>query len=143
MNNGHFYYPMPQNEPVLGYAPGSKERDALQKALKELKAQPADIPMYIGAEEVRTGEKVSLHAPHEHAHVLGYFHKGDASHATKAIQAALAAKQQWAGLSWANRASIFLKAADLIATKYRAVLNAATMLGQMRGSSAGSPPVGP
>ena len=132
MSQGHFYYPMPQNEPVLGYAPGTKEREALQQALKELKAKPADIPMYIGAEEVRTGEKVTIHPPHEHAFVLGHFHKGDAAHVSKAIQAALAAKQQWADLSWANRASIFLKAADLIATKYRARINAATMLGQSK-----------
>jgi 1-pyrroline-5-carboxylate dehydrogenase len=132
MNNGHFYYPMPQNEPVLGYAPGTKEREALQQALKELKAQPVDIPMYIGAEEVRTGEKVALHPPHEHARVLGYFHKGDAAHVSRAIQAALSAKQQWANLSWAGRAGIFLKAADLIATKYRAEINAATMLGQSK-----------
>lgn len=123
---------MPQNEPVLGYAPGTKEREALQKALKELKAQQADIPMYIGAQEVRTGDKVSLHPPHEHKHVLGHFHKGSTGDFSRAVQAALDAKKHWAGLSWENRANIFLKAAELIATKYRSQINAATMLGQSK-----------
>jgi 1-pyrroline-5-carboxylate dehydrogenase len=132
MSAGDFYCPLPANEPVLGYAPGSKEKDLLQKALKEMKAAQADIPMYIGGEEVRTGKKTSLHPPHEHRHVLGHFHLGDAGHFSKAIEAALKARQAWADLSWANRANIFLKAADLLATKYRYQVNAATMLGQSK-----------
>jgi len=132
MNNGYFYYPMPGNEPVLSYAPGTKERDLLQKALKELKARPVDIPMYIGGTEIRTGDKVTLRPPHEHAHILGHFHKGEASHFTQAVQAALKAKEQWAAISWENKANIFLKAADLMATKYRPQLNAGTMLGQSK-----------
>ena len=132
MSAGDFYYPLPANEPVLGYAPGSKERDLLQKAVKEMKAVQADIPMYIGAEEIRTGKKVSLHPPHEHQHVLGHFHQGDGTHFEKAIEAALNARKAWAELSWANRANIFLKAADLLATKYRYQVNAATMLGQSK-----------
>lgn len=132
MSVGEFVYPLPVNEPVLGYAPGSKEKELLQKALKEMKASTADIPMYIGSEEVRTGKTVSLHPPHEHKHVLGQFHVGTTGDFNKAIAAALAARKSWAEMSWANRANIFLKAADLLATKYRYQVNAATMLGQSK-----------
>ncbi|MEO5649618.1 MAG: aldehyde dehydrogenase family protein, partial [Ginsengibacter sp.] len=119
MNIGNFSYPLPANEPVLNYAPGSPERELLKIALKELKSTKADIPMYIGSEEVRTGNKVEIRPPHEKNHLLGVFHQGDASHVKKAINAALKAKDKWANLSWENRANIFLKAADLLATKYR------------------------
>jgi 1-pyrroline-5-carboxylate dehydrogenase len=132
MNLGYFNYPMPVNEPVLNYAPGSKEREQLQNALKELKSQKADIPMYIGGEEVRTNKTIDIHPPHERKHVLGHFHAGDESHVKKAIDAALAAKEAWAEMSWENRAGIFLKAADLLATKYRAYINGTTMLGQSK-----------
>ncbi len=132
MNLGYFNYPLPVNEPVLNYAPGSKERELLQQTLKELKSQQIDVPMYIGSEEVRTGKTVDMHPPHEHAHVLGKFHMGDEIHVQKAIDAALAAKEAWAEMSWENRANIFLKAADLIATKYRPYMNGTTMLGQSK-----------
>jgi 1-pyrroline-5-carboxylate dehydrogenase len=132
MNIGSFSYPLPANEPVLNYAPGSPERESLKNALKELKSKKADIPMYIGNEEVRTGNKVEIRPPHEKNHLLGVFHKGDASHVKKAINAALKAKDKWANLSWENRANIFLKAADLLATKYRSLMCAATMLGQSK-----------
>jgi 1-pyrroline-5-carboxylate dehydrogenase len=132
MNLGYFNYPMPVNEPVLNYAPGSKEREQLQNALKELKSQKADIPMYIGGEEVRTNNTIEIHPPHERKHVLGHFHAGDESHVKQAIEAALAAKEAWAEMSWENRAGIFLKAADLLATKYRAYINGTTMLGQSK-----------
>jgi 1-pyrroline-5-carboxylate dehydrogenase len=132
MQYGDFYYPMPTNEPVLNYAPGSKEKIALKNALKELKSTKVDVPMYIGAEEVRTGNKVEIRPPHERKHLLGYFHSGDASHVKKAIAAALKAKDKWANMSWENRANIFLKAADLLATKYRSYINATTMLGQSK-----------
>jgi 1-pyrroline-5-carboxylate dehydrogenase len=132
MNLGYFNYPAPANEPVLNYAPGSKERASLQQALKELKAGQPDIPMYIGGQEIRTGKKKALHPPHEHAHTLGFFHEGDASHVQQAIAAALAAKPAWSELSWENRAAIFLRAADLIATKYRNQMNGTTMLGQSK-----------
>ena len=132
MQYGDFYYPLPVNEPVLQYAPGSKEKAALKQALKELKSQKVDVPMYIGGEEVRTGNTVSIHPPHEHKHVLGQFHSGEAKHVAKAINAALKAKDKWANLSWENRANIFLKAADLLSTKYRPYINAATMLGQSK-----------
>lgn len=132
MSTGFFHIPVPKNEPVLSYAPGSKERAALKKALAEARATVLDIPMYIGAEEVRTDSKKKLSPPHDHQHVLGYFHEGDKSHVEQAINAALAAKELWATLSWENRASIFLKAADLLAGPYRYKINAATMLGQSK-----------
>lgn len=130
--NGFFKVPAPKNEPVLNYAPGSKERTLLQKALAEARAQTLDIPMYIGAEEVRTEKKKSLHPPHDHKHVLAYFHEGDKSHVEQAINAALGAKELWANLDWEYRASIFLKAAELLAGPYRYKINAATMLGQSK-----------
>lgn len=132
MNIGSFYYPLPQNEPVLNYAPGSKERELLKTVLKELKNEKVDVPMFIGSEEIRTGDKVAIRPPHEKNHVLGNFHQGDASHVKKAINAALKAKDKWAAASWENRANIFLKAADLLATKYRPYICATTMLGQSK-----------
>jgi 1-pyrroline-5-carboxylate dehydrogenase len=132
MNLGYFNYPAPVNEPVLNYAPGSKEKEVLKQTLQELKSIQHDIPMYIGGEEVRTGKRVTLRPPHEIAHTLGSFHAGDESHVQQAIDAALQAKAAWAGLSWENRAAIFLKAADLIATKYRSYMNGTTMLGQSK-----------
>jgi 1-pyrroline-5-carboxylate dehydrogenase len=132
MNIGRFYYPLPHNEPVLNYAPGSKERELLKSALKELKNEKVDVPMFIGSEEIRTGDKVFICPPHEKNHVLGNFHQGDASHVKKAINAALKAKDKWAAASWENRANIFLKAADLLATKYRPYICATTMLGQSK-----------
>src|SRR5690349_21257203 len=132
MPKGFFHIPYPKNEPVLSYAPGSKERAALKKALEEACAQEQDIPMYIGTEEVRTGNKKRLAPPHDHKHTLGYFHEGDKLHVEQAINAALAAKELWTNLGWEHRASIFLKAADLLAGPYRYKINAATMLGQSK-----------
>lgn len=132
MSLGYFSYPLPANEPVLSYAPGSPEKATLKKVLAELKKKEADIPMYIGGRAVRTGNKLSLHPPHERNHVLGYFHEGERKHVQQAVDAALKAKASWAAMSWENRAAIFLKAADLIATKYRPYLNGTTMLGQSK-----------
>lgn len=132
MQYGDFYYPLPANEPVLNYAPGSVEKKNLKAVLKELKSTRIDVPMYIGSEEVRTGNTVDIRPPHEHSHVLGQFHTGEAKHVTKAINAALKAKDKWANLSWENRANVFLKAADLLATKYRPYINGTTMLGQSK-----------
>jgi 1-pyrroline-5-carboxylate dehydrogenase len=132
MQYGDFYYPMPSNEPVLNYAPGSPEKVALKAALKELKATKIDVPMYIGNEEVRTGNTMELRPPHERKHLLGHFHVGEAKHVTKAINAALKVKDKWANMSWENRANIFLKAADLLAGKYRPYINGTTMLGQSK-----------
>ena len=124
--------PAPVNEPVKEYRPGSPEREALKKAIQELRAQEIDIPMYIGEKEVRTENKIRIAPPHDHQHTLGYFHEGQAQHVQQAIDEALAAKEAWAALSWEHRASIFLKAADLLAGPYRAKINAATMLGQSK-----------
>ncbi|HVM86659.1 MAG TPA: L-glutamate gamma-semialdehyde dehydrogenase [Puia sp.] len=132
MSLGYFSYPLPLNEPVLNYAPGSPEKKRLKEVLAELKKQEADIPMFIGDKEVRTGKKSALHPPHEIAHTLGYFHEGNEKHIHQAIDAALTAKEKWSTLSWENRANIFLKAADLIATKYRPYMNGTTMLGQSK-----------
>src|SRR5688500_2397743 len=132
MNLGYFNYPLPANEPVLEYAPGSPERAMLKNTIKELKSQQADIPMYIGGKEVRTGKQQAIHPPHELAHTLGHFHAGDASHVEQAINAALHARNEWAETSWENRANIFLRAADLIATRYRSYMNGTTMLGQSK-----------
>ncbi len=137
MNIGSFHYPLPNNEPVLNYAPGSKERELLKKALKRMKSEVADIPMYIGNEEVRTGKTVDIFPPHERNHLLGNFHSGDASHVEKAIETALKARDTWANTSWENRANIFLKAADLLATKYRADIVGTTMLAQSKNAFQG------
>lgn len=132
MNFGDFHYPIPVNEPVLSYALGTAERKLVQQTIKDLKNQTLDIPMYIGADEVRTGNKTEIRPPHETSHLLGHFHAGDASHVDQAINAALAARESWGKLSWENRANIFLKAADLLATKYRSHIVATTMLGQSK-----------
>ncbi|MFT3674445.1 MAG: L-glutamate gamma-semialdehyde dehydrogenase [Chitinophagaceae bacterium] len=132
MSIGTFSYPLPANEPILNYGPGSAEKKRLKEVLAELKKQVADIPMYIGGKEVRTNKKVALHPPHETAHTLGHFHAGEEKHVKQAIEAALAAKDAWAAMSWESRAGIFLKAADLIATKYRPYMNGTTMLGQSK-----------
>jgi 1-pyrroline-5-carboxylate dehydrogenase len=132
MSLGYFSYPMPVNEPVLQYAPGSPERAALKKTLAELKKKPVEIPMYIGGKAVKTGKKVDIHPPHETSHTLGFFHAGEEKHVNQAIDAALKAKDAWAAMSWENRAHIFLKAADLLATKYRFHINGTTMLGQSK-----------
>ncbi len=132
MPKGNYFIPDPANEPVLSYAPGSEERQELLETYKKLKNKEVDIPMYIGSEEVRTGKKIPIHAPHDHQHVLGHFHEGDRSHVEQAILAAHEAKASWAALSWEHRSSIFLKAADLLAGPFRAKMNAATMLGQSK-----------
>ncbi len=132
MSKGFFNVPVAVNEPVLGYAPGSQERRELQSMLKELRSREVDLPMVIGGKEVRTGKLERIFPPHEIAHTLGYYHQGDAGHVKMAIDAALSAREAWAALSWQHRASIFLKAADLLAGPYRAKMNAATILGQSK-----------
>ncbi|HUM67126.1 MAG TPA: aldehyde dehydrogenase family protein, partial [Chitinophagaceae bacterium] len=132
MSIGTFSYPLPANEPVLSYAPGSTEKKRLKAVLKELKKEEIDIPMYIGSKEVRTNKKIAIHPPHEISHTLGYFHAGEEKHVQLAIDAALSARESWAAMSWESRAGIFLKAADLIATKYRPYMNGTTMLGQSK-----------
>lgn len=130
--NGFFRVPVPVNEPVMNYAPGSTERKALKEALQDARSKSMDIPMYIGGNEVRSGKTAQIRPPHDHKHILGEYHVSDASHVSQAIEAALAAKPKWEALTWEQRAAIFLKAADLIAGPYRYKLNAATMLAQSK-----------
>lgn len=132
MQLGTFSYPLPANEPVLNYAPGSKERETLKNTLALLKSEKVDVPMYIGGDEVRTGKKEKLRAPHDLKTILGEFSIGEKKHVEQAIAAALKAKDAWANMSWESRAGIFLKAADLIATRYRSYMNGTTMLGQSK-----------
>lgn len=132
MSNAYFQVPVAVNEPVLGYAPGSAEKEELQAAYAELKNTTIDAPMVIGGKEVRTGNTVSMHPPHDRNHNLGSFHMGDKTHVQQAIDAALAAREAWANTPWQDRAAIFLKAADLLAGPYRAKMNAATMLCQSK-----------
>ena len=132
MANGFFNVPVPINEPVKGYAPGSKEKLELQQQLKSLRHLELDIPMYINGQEVRTGKTQRISPPHDHQRTIAHFHAGDASHVKLAIEAALAARTAWAEMPWEHRAAIFLKAADLLAGPYRARINAATMLGQSK-----------
>ena len=133
MANGRFNIPYPINEPVLSYEPGSPERAAVLEAYKQLyNGKDLDVPLYIGDEKVRTGTKIAMTPPHDHQHVLGHFNYGTAKHVDQAIDAALEAKAAWANLPWYERASIFLKAADLVAGPYRAKINAATMLAQSK-----------
>ncbi|MFY0593481.1 L-glutamate gamma-semialdehyde dehydrogenase [Roseivirga sp.] len=132
MATGFFNVPAPVNEPVLSYAPGSKEREELKAALAEARAKEIDVPMYIGGEKVTTDNKKPMSPPHDHQHILGHFNEGSSEHVTAAIDAAMAAKSDWADMSWEHRASIFLKAAELLAGPYRAKINAATMLGQSK-----------
>lgn len=132
MANAIFRVPAPVNEPVLSYKPGSAEKEAVLKAIKDAKSQYKDIPMYIDGKEVRTGKTFDIRPPHELKHKLGCFHKGDASHVTQAIDAAMKAKDAWENMDWQDRAAIFLKAADLLSGPWRAKMNAATMLCQSK-----------
>jgi 1-pyrroline-5-carboxylate dehydrogenase len=132
MNLGYFNYPIPINEPVKTYAPGTPEKKSLKKAIDELKSIEHDLPAIIGGKEVRSGNKIKMRPPHELAHTLGYFHRSDKGQVKQAIESALKAKSSWELMNWENRAVIFLKAADLLAGKYRAKMNAATMLGQSK-----------
>ena len=132
MSAGIFKAPELKNEPVKTYAPGSPERSALKQAIEEARSKVIDIPQYIGSKEVFSGNKKKISPPHDHQHTLGYFHEGSAEDVKNAIDEALAARTAWAAMQWEQRASIFLKAAELIAGPYRAEINAATMLGQSK-----------
>lgn len=132
MPKGVYEVPFPMNEPVWGYAPGSAEREELLNKYKEMYSSTIDVPMYIGDKKVTTDKKVPMNPPHDHAHVLGHFSMGDATHVNQAIDAALAARDKWAALPWEQRAAIFLKAADLLAGPFRAKMNASTMLAQSK-----------
>ncbi len=132
MTDAIFTVPQPVNEPIWNYAPGSPEKIALKKALAEAKAQQKDVPMYIGGKHVFSEDKKAMHPPHERAHILGHYSKGDADHVRAAIDAALAAKPAWEAMPWQERAAIFMRAADLLTGPYRAKMSAATMLCQSK-----------
>lgn len=132
MPKGIYNVPKAINEPVKSYAPGSKEREQVLAAFKEMYNTTTDVPLYIGSEEIRTGNTKTINPPFDHKKVVGTYHEADKQHVEKAITAALAAKKKWAALSWEHRASIFLKAAELLAGPYRAKINAATMIGQAK-----------
>ncbi|HUH25402.1 MAG TPA: aldehyde dehydrogenase family protein, partial [Flavobacterium sp.] len=130
MSTGFFNVPVAVNEPVKTYAPGTLEREEVSKAFKELYSTTVDIPLYIGKEEIRTGNTKNLFPPFDHQHHLGVYHTADEALVKKAIATAMEARKKWSQMSWEHRASIFLKAAELIAGPYRAKLNAATMIAQ-------------
>lgn len=132
MPKGIFNVPVAKNEPVKSYAPGSQERASLKAKIEELRNTEVDLPMIIGGQEVTTDRRIRIAPPHELKHTLGYYYQGDESHVQMAIDSALEAREKWAALSWQHRASIFLKAADLLAGPYRDKINAATMLGQSK-----------
>ncbi len=132
MSIGIFNVPALKNEPVKSYAPGTPERAELKNALAAARSKTIEIPQYIGREEIYSGNKQKVSPPHDHQHVLGYFHEGTRDDVARAIDAALEARKSWATLTWEQRAAIFLKAAELIAGPYRAEMNAATMLGQSK-----------
>ncbi|MFK8289566.1 L-glutamate gamma-semialdehyde dehydrogenase [Capnocytophaga canimorsus] len=132
MGKGFFKVPKAVNEPVKSYAKGTPEREAVLKAYKELWNNSVDVPLYIGADQIRTGKTKNMIAPHDHQHVVGTYHLAEKQHVEKAITIALEARKKWAALPWQERASIFLKAAELIAGPYRAKINAATMIAQSK-----------
>ncbi|MFK8296101.1 L-glutamate gamma-semialdehyde dehydrogenase [Capnocytophaga canimorsus] len=132
MGKGFFKVPKAVNEPVKSYAKGTPEREAVLKAYKELWNNSVDVPLYIGADQIRTGKTKNMIAPHDHQHVVGTYHLAEKQHVEKAIATALEARKKWAALPWQERASIFLKAAELIAGPYRAKINAATMIAQSK-----------
>jgi len=134
MFNGIFHIPQPKNEPILDYAPGSGGRAELKAMLKEMAAQQIDVPMIIGGEEVRNGRLEEIRCPHNHRHILGHYHQADAAYVTRAVDAAEQAKKEWGNMPWESRAVVLLKAAELLAGKYRQRLNAATMLNMSKTS---------
>ncbi len=132
MNNAVYNFPLPQNEPILGYLEGSPERLLLEKELEKQSLTVVDIPLIIGGKEIRTGNLGEIRMPHDHNKVIATYHKAGKAQVEMAIQAALEARTTWSNMTWTIRASILLKAAHLIASCYRPVLNAATMLGQSK-----------
>ena len=132
MGKGFFHVPVAVNEPVKSYAPGTPEREEVLLTYKDLWNANTEVPLYIGSEEVKTGDTKTINPPHDHQHVVGTYHIAKKKHVEKAIEEALEARKKWAKLEWEQRAAIFLKAADLISGPYRQKMNAATMIGQSK-----------
>lgn len=132
MHNAYFKYEEQKNEPVKSYAPGSPERKELQETVAKMKSKEVNVPMYIGGKRIRTKDRREMRPPHETAHLLGHYSAGDKKHVQQAVDAALKARAEWAATPWEHRAAIFMRAAELLATKYRATINAATMLAQSK-----------
>jgi 1-pyrroline-5-carboxylate dehydrogenase len=132
MPKGFFHVPKAVNEPVKSYAPNSPEKTAVLAAYKKMWNETIDVPMYIGSEQIKTGNTRTMSAPHDHQHIVGTYHLAEKSHVEKAITSALEARKKWANMPWEHRAAIFLKAAELIAGPYRARINAATMIAQSK-----------
>ncbi len=132
MLKGFFNVPKAVNEPVKSYAVGSKERELVASTYKEMWNSKIEVPLYIGDQEIKTGNTRNMSAPHDHKHIVGTYHLAEKSHITQAIDNALETRKKWASMSWENRAAIFLKAAELIAGPYRAKINAATMIAQSK-----------
>ena len=128
MFNGNFHIRKPQNEPVLSYAPGSRERAELKSALNDMLNSPVEVPCMIGGREIKTGDLVDINPPHDTKKVLGQYHRAGVKEAELAIAAANEAKIEWSEVEWSSRATVLLKAAELLSGKYRMILNAATML---------------
>ena len=132
MSKGFFNVPKAVNEPIKSYAPNSPEKTAALAAYKKMWNETIDVPMYIGKEEVRTGNTKTMSAPHDHQHIVGTYHLAEKKHVDQAIVEALEARKKWSQMPWEQRAAIFLKAAELIAGPYRARINAATMIAQSK-----------
>jgi 1-pyrroline-5-carboxylate dehydrogenase len=133
MANAQFRINLPENEPIKSYAPGSPEKTALKKRIEELKNQVIEIPLIIGGKEIKTGDMEDCVIPHDHKTVIGRYHKAGKKEVEMAIEAALKARETWASMDWYERAAIFLKAGDLLASPYwRNTLNASTMLAQSK-----------
>src|SRR5471032_1734448 len=130
--NGRRRVPVPVNEPIKSYAPGSPERASLKARLKTMAAETVDMPLIIGGKEIRTGDTASSVMPHDHQHVLGTYHKATEKHVLQAIEAAAAARAEWSSWAFEDRAAVILKAAELLTTTWRDTINAATMLGQSK-----------
>ncbi len=130
--NGIIKVPAPSTEPVKGYDPGSPEKASLKAELKKMLSEEIEIPLIIGGKEVKTGQMADCRIPHEHGHLLGRYHKAGPEEIDKAVESAKTAWKDWSEMDWVSRSSIFLRAAELLATKYRDVVNAATMLGQSK-----------
>jgi 1-pyrroline-5-carboxylate dehydrogenase len=130
--NGVIKIPEPTNEPVMVFAPGSPEKESLKTELGKMLGEEIEIPLIIGGKEVSTGNFADCRCPHDHTHLLGRYHKAGPDEITMAVEEAKKAWKDWSEMDWIARASIFLRAAELLATKYRDVLNASTMLGQSK-----------